>query len=126
MICTCVQCGSPFWRYNRAHPPAGVCSLPCHDSCLAGEKPASPPPATPATALLHIYAHRRAEHGGAPILVEFEDCEECERLEASYADSLNWHYAAITRDIHEAHVERFGGRARQTLIELDEPAGGSA
>jgi hypothetical protein len=39
--------------------------------------------------LTKIYAHRRQMHGTSSILAWF-GCQECERLEALYAESINW------------------------------------
>ena len=43
-------------------------------------------------------SHRLMEHNCTSILAFF-DCAACESLEASYAESLNWHMRKAEREI---------------------------
>jgi len=98
-VCKCGNCGLYFWRFRRDWPPKGMCSFACNEQSKKLEP--KTPPDQPQNILLVMYAHRRLAHNSSSILAWFPDCEECERLEASYSGSLQYHYAEEFRKIAE-------------------------
>lgn len=95
-VCGNPDCKLPYWRYRKDHPPSGYCSVPCHDHHR--ESKASHAAENPQVVLLRMMEHRRIKHNTDSVLTWF-DCEECEILEGRYSQSLEWGYAAVTRDI---------------------------
>ena len=97
MIANCRTCKKSYWRFwpNTEPPPGGYCSILCYESRGSRQED---PPESPATVLQFMYRHRSITHQTTSILAWF-DCEECERLECLYADSLDYHYKRITREI---------------------------
>ncbi len=93
----CQNCGNHFWRYRRDHPPKGFCSLPCAD----GLKPAGEISIWPRAALQQMHRHLLAVHGTNSVLQWF-DCDECDRLQAQYAASLAFYVTDVTAEIHKA------------------------
>ncbi len=92
----CAHCKSPYWRFRGDHPPKGVCSIPCYDARKAGKQSQAPP--LPENVLRAMMAHRSAVHQTTSVLDWFE-CETCEKLEADYAEAIEWHVDRITREI---------------------------
>jgi hypothetical protein len=99
-IVQCTHCPRYYWSFRSDFPPKGYCSQKCYDERRrAGAK--LPPPEAPQNILMAMYRHRLDTHESTSILADFE-CEECERLEGSYAESLSWHQAAAERELRQA------------------------
>ena len=83
----CRHCKRPYWRYRPDHPPPFFCSVRCRDEHRAGIAHGERPARAPWVVLAEFRQHRLAAHGSSSVL-EWYDCEACERLEAEYADAL--------------------------------------
>ncbi len=79
MIASCRHCHEYYWRYSRAHPPQGFCSVPCY---LAGRtRPdLSQAPPRPEVVLARLRKHLLWEHDTLDLTVWF-DCAECDALD---------------------------------------------
>jgi hypothetical protein len=96
VIAQCKYCRAPFWRYRRDHPPAGFCSLPCHDE---RRKPKlEPPPPEPHVVIRRMREHNRLIHNVDSPLLEW-DCASCRKLEAEYAASIDYHSQRLAREM---------------------------
>ncbi len=93
-IALCSNCKVTYWRFRGDHPPSGFCSVLCH----AIKKKKSQAPPSPQAVLNVMMRHRLTEHHSTSVL-EWFDCTECDQLEKSYSESLEWHTEKITRDI---------------------------
>lgn len=89
MISTCKHCEKTYWRFRGDHPPSGYCSIPHFEAGPAKKQKAEPPPAKPDAVLFQYRAHRISVHRDRSFLQDYE-CEECEKLQAIYADSMNY------------------------------------
>ena len=87
-ISDCRHCKRPYWRYRRDFPPAGYCSLP-HSELGPAKKKHELPPRKPDAVLFEYRAHRISEHRDRHFLQDYE-CDECERMQGEYAESMNY------------------------------------
>ena len=103
-VSDCSHCGNPYWRFRRDHPPSGYCSVTCFEARRSGKKKPEPP-ALPQDVLMLMYRHRLQIHNSTSILADF-DCEECERMEGVYAESLSWHQMKAERELRQEETKR--------------------
>lgn len=99
MICTCEVCRQAFWRYRRDFPPRGVCSLSCFHDRQNGHGEESLE--LPHIVWRRLRQHMSMWHNSTSILI-WPDCEECEAIQARYAESLNFHFDQVAADIAAA------------------------
>ena len=88
-IAECRHCKTTYWRFRRDHPPSGYCSLPHAELGPAKKKPMEPAPPKPDIVLFEYRSHRITEHRDR-YFIQDHKCEECDRLEAIYADSMGY------------------------------------
>lgn len=110
MICTCLSCHLPFWRYRRNWPPPGFCSLPCLE--VGPKKLPTPPPELPEEILREMKRHRWEVHDTASMLAFF-DCPRCDELEQQYGEAISYHVSRITGEI-VSESEKLRLNARST------------
>lgn len=103
-IPTCRHCKKTYWRYRSDHPPAGYCQVRCAEAGPAKKQKGEPPPAKPDAVLFEYRAHRISAHRDRHFLQDYE-CEECERLQGVYAESMNYW---LDHPVWSAAVEKAG------------------
>lgn len=91
----CSSCDTPYWRYRGDFPPKGYCSGTCYEA-RKSRKTSAPEP--PEAALKMLMAHLLTVHGCTSVLQWF-DCPECDRLEAMYANALDYPSDRLTREM---------------------------
>src|SRR5579862_6657133 len=97
-ITNCRHCRRTYFRYWRTQiPPDAFCSLPCYDERHNPRPSTEPAPKFPDAVLRDIRWHRGIAHQTTSLLRDFE-CEECDRLEALYSESLHYHLQALTSE----------------------------
>lgn len=101
MICTCLFCHRPFWRFRRDWPPRGYCSWPCSLTPAAIIEV----PRLPQDVLLKLRLHHKLDHNENSILC-WPDCETCEQIEQEYAAALSFHYQQQQVALHTAANQR--------------------
>lgn len=81
----CGTCHKHYWRFRGDFPPAGYCSVKCHDDRRkrkikkAYEK---------ASEVLDAYRDHRIQAHQTRDIVTWFDCDVCERFEERYAVSM--------------------------------------
>lgn len=81
----CPVCKKAYWRYRADFPPQGYCSVKCFEE-RAKRKPKQKPESV-STVLDSFREHRITVHATQD-LVQWFDCEVCERYEERYAVSM--------------------------------------